>query len=337
MKKTFYLFFILFSQIIQSQVSDFKNIDFTKADNIAKLNHGENLINLPLLCYKLTHKLNSDVEKFRAIYSWVSNNVKVDYPIYKKVIQNRKKLIKDSISLNLWNKIYKEKVFKTLINKKRTICTGYAYLIKEMANIVDIECRIIDGYGRTVTSNMNSLKIPNHSWNAVNLDGKWYLCDATWSSGYIDEKRQFIQDYNDGYFLTHPDLFNKNHYPLKKKWQLSSKLTENSFVEAPIVYGEIFKYKISPLTPVVMKINTNKNIPITFKYKLLNNHFSEKISLICIYNQKEKKLNIYDFKNKDDFISFKYCPTKGGNYDVHLKINNDIVASYIINIDNEKS
>jgi len=201
--KKLYLLFLLFSlNIINAQIADFKNINFTKADNIAKLNQGEDLENLPLLCYKLTSKLPTKVEKFRAIYTWVCLNITGDSNQNNAVSRMRKKLKNDRLALVKWNSIYKKKAFKKLLKHHKTMCTGYAYLIKELAYLADIECKIIDGYGRTINTNIDSLESVNHSWNAVKLNNKWYLCDATWSSGYLDGNSKFIADYNDGYFLS---------------------------------------------------------------------------------------------------------------------------------------
>ena len=55
---------VLILNVAFAQVSDFKSIDFTVADNVAKLNNGKNLDNLPLLAHELTYKLDTDVEKF---------------------------------------------------------------------------------------------------------------------------------------------------------------------------------------------------------------------------------------------------------------------------------
>src|SRR5690606_12898203 len=125
---------------------------------------------------------------------------------------------------------------------KKTMCTGYAYLIKEMCFLANIESKIIDGYGRTTASNVDSLETINHSWNAVKLNNKWYLCDATWSSGYTLNNYLFIKDYNDGYFLTDPILFATNHYPIDKKWFLNITLEQSEFESPPLVYGELFKH-----------------------------------------------------------------------------------------------
>ncbi len=332
MKKILFLVLFFIFIIASAQIADFKNIDFTKADNIAKLNKGEGLQNLPLLCYKLTSKLPTKVEKFRAIYSWVCTNISGDIKQHNKIYKIREKLKNDSIALVKWNNKYKKKAFKKLLKYNKTMCTGYAYLIKELAFLADIECKIIDGYGRTINSNVDSLETANHSWNAVKLNNKWYLCDATWSSGYMNENYTFVKDYNDGYFLTNPILFAKNHYPLHKKWLLNEITTKNTFLNSPLVYGEVFKYKIINLTPSKMNIEVRKNEEVNFNFKALKNIPTNTVSLIYYLGNKEIFLNIYNIKKEKGIITFKNKFKWKGFYDVHLKIKDDIVATYSIKV-----
>lgn len=94
---------ILILNVALAQVSDFKSIDFTVADNIANLKKGRSLDNFPLLAHELTYKLNTDVEKFRAIYTWVCTNIKGDLSVGDKVLHKRKKHKNDSLSYAKWN------------------------------------------------------------------------------------------------------------------------------------------------------------------------------------------------------------------------------------------
>ena len=332
MKNHYTLLLLLSINNCLSQVSDFKHVSFEKADNIAKLNKGEGLYNLPLLTHKLTNKLDTDVEKFRAIYTWVSTNIKGDYKQHTKVSRKRKELKNDSLKYINWNNKYKKVAFKKLLKHKKTMCTGYAYLIKEMAFLAGLESKIIDGYARTVTSNIDSIEMANHSWNAVKINNKWYLCDATWSSGYMIKNGIFIPDYNDGYFLTDPTLFAKNHFPIKKKWLLNSKTTVNGFTTSPLLYNQAFKYKIFTVYPSKMNVTINKNSEINFKYSTLKNITNEKISLIYYLGNEEKKLTLFNINNNNGSLSFNHKFQKKGNFDIHLKINKDIVATYTFKV-----
>ncbi|QNK78842.1 hypothetical protein H7F37_07165 [Winogradskyella sp. PAMC22761] len=337
MKNILVFIFAFFVNTAFTQVSDFKHIDFTKADHIAKLNEDSSLENLPLLVHNLTYKLTTDVEKFRAIYIWVCKNVSGDANQHHKVLQKREKFKKDSLGYIVWNNEYKKIAFKKLLKHKKTMCTGYAYLIKELCFIANIESEIIDGYARSVDCNVEKLESPNHSWNAVKLDNKWYLCDATWSSGYMINSSLFIPDYNDGYFLTDPILFAKNHYPIQKKWFLNNSLIQSIFIPEPIVYGETFKQQIIPISPKKLNTTIKRNEEINFSFKSLNTISIDKISLIQISGTNIKSFEIYELKNKNGLITFKYRFKHKGFYDVHLKIENDIVATYSIKVTKDRN
>lgn len=332
MKTTLLLFSLLIFNNAIAQISDFKSTDFTIANNVAKLYKGSDLNNLPLLAHNLTYKLPTDVEKFRAIYTWVCNNIKGDIYQNDKVTKQRKKLNNDSLAYIKWNNKYKKTVYKRLINNKKTMCTGYAYLIKELCFFANIECKIVDGYGRSTTANVNSLEMANHSWNVIKLNNKWYLCDATWSSGYLVANALFINDYNDGYFLTDPILFAKSHYPLNKKWLLNNELIQSNFIASPLVYGETFKQKIIPVSPEKMDNTIKKEDEVTFSFKSLKNKATDKITLVHFLGNSEHAFNIYDLKTENNITTFKHKFNHKGFYDVHLKINNDIVATYTIEV-----
>lgn len=331
MSKFLTILIFLFFLKVNSQISDFKDIDFTVADNIAKLNHGESIKNLPLLTYKLTSKLSTDVEKFRAIFVWVCHNISNDYNAFRKINSNRKKYKNDPKAYAKWHYNYKKKVFNRLLKHKKTVCNGYAYLIQQMAFIAGLECKMIDGYGRNVTANLDELGLPNHTWNAIKLNNKWYLCDATWSSGYINENYTFLNHYNDGYFLTDPLLFSKNHQPLQQKWLLNIQQTDEDFVNSPLVYETTFEHKIIPILPENLYIETVKNKPLIFKLKTLNTIDVNKLKLIYYTsNNRERQLNIKNLKTNKNTISFKISFPKKGVYDIHLKLNEEIIVSYAV-------
>jgi transglutaminase/protease-like cytokinesis protein 3 len=326
---------LLISFDFNAQINDFKHIDFTKADNLANINKNKSLKNLPLLTHNLTSKLSTDVEKFRAIYTWICKNIKGNYILHEKVRKRRNKLEKDSISFLKWNKIYSQKIFKTLLTKKSTMCTGYAYLLKTMAELANIKCIIIDGYARSESVNVNILEKANHSWNAVKLNSKWYLCDATLSSGYMIGNGIFMLDYNDGYFLTAPILFAKNHFPFSKKWLLIKNLNEDTFLDGPIYYSEAFKYKVLPKSNEKMNFEVKKDSTIPFSFRTLKNNSTNKVSLVYYSNSKEKKIKLFNIEKGPNQISFATKFKYKGTYDVHLKINNDILLTYIIKVKKE--
>jgi transglutaminase/protease-like cytokinesis protein 3 len=217
---TFYII-LTFAFLAQgwAQPPEFTDVDFSSADSVASLYPDHPLDNLPQLSHKLTSPFNTEPEKFRSLFKWVCDNIANDYELYAANKKKRETL--SGAELEAWNKHIRTITFKTLLDNHTTVCTGYAYLIRELSRQAGLSCEIIDGYGRNVVSNIGGSGIVNHSWNAVRLDGKWYLCDATWASGGIDpQQKVFLPKYNNAYFLCDPGFFVRNHYPQDFKWTL---------------------------------------------------------------------------------------------------------------------
>ncbi|MCW5910848.1 MAG: hypothetical protein KIT62_07230 [Cyclobacteriaceae bacterium] len=203
----------------RAQVSDFKGTDFSRADSVAKLYPNHPLTNLPDLAGKLTHSFSRDEEKFRALFTWVCLNIRNDYRLYLENKHAREQC-KTEAALNEWYKTFSKVLYRELLQEHRTICTGYAYLVRELALASGLECVMVDGYGRTPGTRLRK-NYPNHNWNAVRLNGKWYLCDATWASGKIDRQlNEFVPRYDDRFFLVNPAEFARHHYPLDTSWLL---------------------------------------------------------------------------------------------------------------------
>ena len=221
MKNFIHILVFIFLLPLHAQRSDFNKINFNKAEKIAKQHKGEDLYNLPILAFKLTTSLNTDAERFRAIYYWVCHNIRGENDLMNKNNRQLKKLKNDPDAERIWNKQFKKNVFNKLRDDKETLCIGYAYLIKELSNLAGIECEIIYGYGLANNVKLKNIEAPNHSWNAVKLNGEWYLCDATWSSGFFDESINLFEfDYDDSYFLMEPTKFAISHKPVDKAWNL---------------------------------------------------------------------------------------------------------------------
>ena len=339
MIRNLFTFLITFVSInLQAQLSDFKNINFKEADSIANSYKGESLISLPILSYNLTNSLSTDVEKFRAIYIWVCSNIKNDYKAFLKNDNERRKYRNDSIKLEKWNEEFSKKVFAKLIKEQKTVCTGYAYLIKELSNYANINCEMINGYGRTAYESKEEYYIPNHSWNAVQLNNKWYLCDATWSSGVFDLNEYFfVYNYNNGYFLTEPEMFAKNHYPLEDKWLLiEEEYKLDTFFEAPFVYGEAFRYGIKTVNPKEMNSEVIQNETITILLKELIEIDSNRYNIEIISGNYTKSILPIINRSDEGFIELKFSIPHKGLYDTHLKLGEDYLSTYLIKVKKEK-
>ena len=319
----------------KAQISDFEVVDFKKADSIALSYSDEELTNLPELSHKLTSNLNTDAERFRAIYRWVCGNIANDYGLYLKNKYKRQRFKDDSLKFHTWNAEFRRALFKKLRKKKRTICTGYAYLVKELAQFANIECEIVQGYGRVSTTNIENLKLPNHSWNAVKLSGKWYLCDPTWASGTPDpETKKFAFNYNNGFFLTNPQLFAVNHFPIDDKWWLLEKSIPSfeEFLASPIIYGKAYKNLIVHTSPKQMHHTIKKHRKISFEYQLKIQIKENDIHFLMDNGYNSKKVKPTRAQVKKNTLLIEHQFNSVGFFDVHLFIGEDLISTYTVDV-----
>jgi transglutaminase/protease-like cytokinesis protein 3 len=222
--------FLLFPFYLFSQSGiDIKNFDYRKADSIA--------LHFPKKKYKtvsdiasvLTQDLNTEHEKFRAIFRWITDNIE-----YNKSAQNITGADK-------------------VLRKNKAVCQGFSNLLKEMCTVVNIPCESIVGYTKTEVADINrKLKKTDHAWNCVKLYDKWYLVDVTWATSKFNVvTRKFINEFDDYYFLTPPERFILDHYPKDKKYQFLAKPVKKSvFIKAPVYYTDYLHMQLSKVVPV---------------------------------------------------------------------------------------
>ena len=61
------------------------------------------------------------------------------------------------------------------------------------------------------------MKKPDHEYNVIKLENKWYPIDSTWGAGHIEGKT-FVKSYKEFYFLVNPELLIRSHFPVDDKW-----------------------------------------------------------------------------------------------------------------------
>ncbi|MFT7050727.1 MAG: hypothetical protein ACJAZK_001325 [Psychroserpens sp.] len=327
------LFIVAFPS--HAQISDFDHIDFSKADQAALSCKNEGLNNMPMLAYNLTSHLDTDAERFRAIYMWVCHNIANDYTLYLRNKRKRNKYQNDSIKLKTWNDRFKKEVFRKLLKQERTICTGYAYIVQELSKLANLNCEIVHGYGKTSMTDIDKLDPPNHSWNAVKLDKKWYLCDPTWASGIPDLSTNIFRfDYNDGYFLSNPKLFIINHFPKDQKWTLLENEVHsfNDFLTAPILYGKAYKNLNEHKIPKQMHQSLHKNEVVRFIYQLKKTIDIKSIHFLIDDGFTNKKIKPNSITIDNQSLQLEYQFNSNGFYDLHLYISDDLISTYTFSV-----
>jgi Transglutaminase-like superfamily len=336
--------FVLMSASLYAQLADLRPINFHRADSIADVYFGEAVTDLPELSRKLTSTLSGETEKFRAIYKWVCNNIEFDYELFRINREKRDKFDSPE-ALRAWNKKLTPVVYQHLILEKKTLCTGYAWLVQQLAQHAGIACFIVDGYGRNATVNVRKSGKANHSWNAVMLNGKWYLCDPTWASGAYDADREvFVKNYDDSYFLADPKVFIRNHYPLDMRWTLLenqhtiSEVTAlnnalpsfQQFLNGPLIYSSAYRNHITELYPETLDIETNRNETINFRFS--SDCVMERIEFSVIGPDTQEIVKPEFSRNEAGMYSLSHAFTQKGRHIVHVLLNKSYAFTYTVTV-----
>jgi len=162
---------------------------------------------LAVVAQKLTVGLPSDQARLYALYRWITRYIEYDVDAY--------------FSGDLRNAVGAANTFQ----RGKGVCDGYSALLQEMGRVAGLQIEKVDGYAKGYGYAVGVMTGgSNHAWNAVNLDGRWYLLDSTWDAGSIDDSRHFSRKSGTwNYFLVDPQLFITSHFPKNPTWQLLQK------------------------------------------------------------------------------------------------------------------
>lgn len=246
--------------------------NYNKADTFC-FQISKNKYNFPEdIVKEVEQKFSNPHDKYRVYFRWICENLK-----YNK-------------NLNLLDA---NRVFKT----KNAACGGYASLLKYFCDKSGIECITIDGYAKSEIRDIDNIKKPNHTWNAIKLNDKWYLSDATFASLNVIEGKN-IYKFDETFFLSDPSYFILNHLPKDGKYQfLTKKIKRSTFLKWPMFYSDFYKSNL--------KIDT----------KSLNGVIKNELKLNFLnFESDEKKFFLTDLQQN-------FNPTM-------IHINNDLKLSY---------
>ena len=174
----------------------------------------------------LSSNAKTDLAKARMIYAWIAHHIAYDVSGY--------------LSGN-----YGDVSPEGVLRSRKAVCSGYANLYKALAQKMGLESFVIEGYAKGAGYALGDETQINHAWNAVKIDGAWYLLDSTWGAGHLDNK-QFVWDFNPFYFASSPSQFVYNHLPTDDSWQLLSQpYSKQQFDQLPEISPAFFEYGLS--------------------------------------------------------------------------------------------
>jgi transglutaminase/protease-like cytokinesis protein 3 len=193
----------------------------------------------------LSRNATTDLEKARLIYSWITNNISYDAAAFFDGSYTRKDPSPEAV-----------------LSSRLAVCSGYAYLFQALAKEMNLKASVIEGYAKSDSYGVGMDKNVNHAWNAIEIDGSWYLVDATWGAGTL-EGTTFKPKFNPYYFAIEPQQFIYSHYPVKEKWQLLSQpYPRAEFDRLPKVFSHFFKHNLQFISHKTQQIQANGRLDV---------------------------------------------------------------------------
>lgn len=139
----------------------------------------------------------SDIQRLRAIFTWVSEKIAWDEPV-------------EEIGIDL----------KRVLQTKRGSPQEVAFLVKEMCAAVGLHAEVIRGFLKTPGElhEYDGVARANHWWNSVLVDGEWRIMDCSLASPTNPQRNLFVTNNTSvaesWYFLARPLEICYTHLPL---------------------------------------------------------------------------------------------------------------------------
>ncbi|MEO1435136.1 MAG: transglutaminase domain-containing protein [Bacteroidota bacterium] len=211
----------------QAQPVDEAITNFSAIDKFARATSDRHGSTIQEIAAHLESACENDLEKARAIYVWLTKNIRYDDEAYNSGQSGAYKA---------------REVFRV----RKAVCEGFSNLYVAMGEAMDLEIEKVIGYSKGVSYVPGSrLGDSDHAWNAIRINGKWRVFDATWGEGngaFIDGKLVSKKDFNDYWFNVDPYEAIFNHYPEKEKFVfVEPAISLRDYEQLPYIRSAYFK------------------------------------------------------------------------------------------------
>lgn len=166
----------------------------------------------------------TDLEKARALYVWLAENISYDA---KSINKNK----------------YGDNTAEGVLKSKKAVCAGYANLFELLGKQMGLDILTLGGYSKNTDDEQEWYFVDeeaDHAWNVIRIDGEWKVFDATWAAGiaYDDKKGRMVfkKQYTDNWFNLSPYEAIFTHYPEDTSLMFTkSKITLEEYEKFPNV------------------------------------------------------------------------------------------------------
>jgi hypothetical protein len=212
-------------------------------------------LNLARIADTITLPFSDKLDKARAIYYWIANEIALDAKAIKSN-DNRKNTP------------------EIVIASRKATPAGFALLFQEMASLANIRCLTVDGYSKFNPDDIGEEPDEfNHTWNVVQLGNsptEWYYVDVAKACGHLDVKGiNFIKSFSSGYFFPDRKLFNLDHLPDNMAWQLGpGPRNLKGFIDIPVLGPAAYELGLKTMEPFTGSCKAKVNRSFSFKMQI---------------------------------------------------------------------
>lgn len=169
----------------------------------------------------------SDLEKARAIYVWITENISYDDDAYN-------------------SKVYGDYSSEAVLFSKKAVCSGFSNVFSSLGKQMNLKIKKVSGYSKGYSYSIGErFTNTNHAWNIIKINGNWRIFDATWGQGngrnvngiLISEKK-----FDDYWFNVDPYEAIFSHLPQDKSFaKVIPDLSLSEYEEFPKIDKGYFK------------------------------------------------------------------------------------------------
>lgn len=152
---------------------------------------------------------------------------------------------------------------RSVFERRTAVCAGSAALLAALGEAAGVEIVVVVGDARDSDGLFDGT---GHAWNAINLEGRWYLADPTWDAGHV-EGDTFTKEYESMYFLTPPEVFVADHMPDDPKWQLlETPLSQGDFIRQPHLRPDFAALDLELVEPLRARHSVERGESLTLRF-----------------------------------------------------------------------
>jgi len=202
------------------------------------------------LAIHLASPFTAIVDKYRAIFRWVTNNIAYD-------------------TVALRSGDYGDWSPEGILKKRMGVCSGSAKLFEALCHMAGLEAWYVSGYSKGGSYKPGSIiEKPSHAWNVIRLkDGTLVPLDSCWGAGHVNGMT-FTHEYEDYWWCTPPARFVLTHLPSDPQWScLDETPSLATFSKTIGLKGGFFKAGLDLVSHKEPVIRITPNTKLVVKYE----------------------------------------------------------------------